>query len=141
MHQLYPAHVSEYNQVTLSESLLEIGSAANLTFIENVLKQGRTKLKKETSKHQVVQAILDQLHWFAGTPIRNTASVGGNVMNASPISDLIPVFLATRASFVLECKNSSRVVPADQFFLGYKKVDAKENELLASIRKLNLKQI
>lgn len=38
---------------------------------------------------------MDQIHWFSGTPIRNVASIGGNVMNASPISDLNPVFVAT----------------------------------------------
>jgi xanthine dehydrogenase/oxidase len=36
-----------------------------------------------------------ELQWFAGTPIRNVGTVGSNVVNASPISDLIPLFLAT----------------------------------------------
>jgi xanthine dehydrogenase/oxidase len=35
--------------------------------------------------------MLAQLKWFAGTPIRNVAGIGGNICNASPISDLNPV--------------------------------------------------
>jgi len=40
--------------------------------------------------------MLAQLRWFAGTPIRNVAAIGGNVANASPISDLNPVLMACK---------------------------------------------
>ena len=44
---------------------------------------------------------MEQARWFAGPPIRNTASLGGNICTASPISDLNPVWMAAGAEFVL----------------------------------------
>jgi len=53
--------------------------------------------KKKIRKHgQAYKAMLAQLRWFAGTPIRNVAAIGGNVANASPISDLNPVLMACK---------------------------------------------
>jgi hypothetical protein len=78
--------------------------------------------------------VLDQLHWFAGTQIRNVASLGGNIVNASPISDLNPVWMATNATFTLASTKGTRQVPAANFFLGYKKVDIKDDEVVVSIQ-------
>lgn len=41
------------------------------------------------------QAVVDALYLFAGPQIRAVATVGGNLANASPISDLNPIWLAT----------------------------------------------
>ena len=37
-----------------------------------------------------VTPVLQMARWFAGTQIRNVASIGGNICTASPISDLNP---------------------------------------------------
>jgi hypothetical protein len=42
-----------------------------------------------------IRAILSQMRWFAGNQIRNAACIAGNIVTASPISDLNPVFVAT----------------------------------------------
>ena len=39
--------------------------------------------------------------WHAGVQIRNTASVGGNIVTGSPISDMNPLYMAARAVFVV----------------------------------------
>ncbi|KDN47751.1 hypothetical protein K437DRAFT_245899 [Tilletiaria anomala UBC 951] len=46
---------------------------------------------------QVRDAALANLKYFAGTQIRNVATLGGNIATASPISDLNPVWVATNA--------------------------------------------
>jgi xanthine dehydrogenase/oxidase len=38
--------------------------------------------------------------WFAGNQIRNVSAVGGNIVTGSPISDLNPVWMASRTTFV-----------------------------------------
>lgn len=59
------------------------------------------------------QAVLDQLRWFAGTQIRNVGAMGSNVANASPISDLNPVLMASGATITLvNTANETRTVPA-----------------------------
>jgi xanthine dehydrogenase iron-sulfur cluster and FAD-binding subunit A len=62
-----------------------------------------------------------QLRWFAGNQIRNTASVGGNIVTGSPISDLNPIYMAAAAVFTVVGEGSEeRHIPADKFFLGYR---------------------
>lgn len=71
--------------------------------------------------------------------IRNVASVGGNVCTASPISDLNPIWMASRAVFRLAAASKdggppvTREVPAESFFLGYRKVDLLPGEVMTSV--------
>ena len=51
----------------------------------------------------IVQAIIQQLRWFAGPQIRSVASLGGNIATASPISDLNPILAASK---VMHCIRS-----------------------------------
>lgn len=37
-------------------------------------------------KTSTLRAVVEQLRWFAGPPIRNAAALGGNICTASPIS-------------------------------------------------------
>jgi len=71
-----------------------------------------------------LSAITHQLQWFSGTSIRNGACLGGNIVTASPISDLNPVFIALNAQFrLMSFEGGERVVSASDFFLpGYRQV-------------------
>ena len=60
--------------------------------------------------------------------------VDGNICTASPISDLNPLWMASRAMFqMIDCKGNIRTTLAKDFFLGYRKVDLAENEILLSV--------
>ena len=66
---------------------------------------------------------LDPGHFFrfAGAQIRNTASVGGNVVTGSPISDVNPLYMAMGALFTVQGHGSEpRHILANDFFLGYR---------------------
>ena len=67
---------------------------------------------------------------FGSMPIRNSATIGGNIVNASPIGDSTIFFLALNSKLHLIGKNSSREVLLKDFYKGYKKVDLEENEKL-----------
>jgi hypothetical protein len=59
--------------------------------------------------------------WFAGNQIRNVSALGGNIVTGSPISDLNPLWMAARATFVALGKDTGeRSVPASEFFTGYR---------------------
>ena len=80
-------------------------------------------LIKSQPAHQVsaCTALLNQLKYFAGNQIRNTASVGGNIVTGSPISDSCPLYMAGGATFVLQEEGKpQRSVLAEDFFLGYR---------------------
>lgn len=60
--------------------------------------------------------------YFAGRQIRNTASVGGNIATASPISDLNPVWVACDASVIASsAERGEFTLPLSSFFTGYRK--------------------
>lgn len=71
---------------------------------------------------------------FAGVQVRNLATVGGNICNASPSGDTIPALLV----FGAECRavgpNGERGVPLDQFFTGPGRTVLQHGELLTEVR-------
>lgn len=67
-------------------------------------------------------------------PIRNRASIAGNLVNASPIGDMTMIFLALDAEVGLVADDDHRVVPLDEFYLGYKKLDLRPAELVEWVR-------
>jgi xanthine dehydrogenase small subunit len=71
---------------------------------------------------------------FAGLQIRNVATLGGNLANASPIGDGAPAFLALDAKLVLWRDGVERELALDNFFLGYRRTALAPGEIIKSIR-------
>ena len=70
-----------------------------------------------------------------GTPqTRNTGTVVGNVMRASPSGDCACALLALGAKIVYEGPRGKREVSIDNFFIDYKKVDRKSDEIAIEIK-------
>ena len=65
--------------------------------------------------------------------IQNRGTIGGNVCNASPAGDTLPILLAADAIFVLGGPRGERTVPADEFFVAYRKTALGADELLLRI--------
>ncbi|KAI9196952.1 hypothetical protein LWI28_028492 [Acer negundo] len=125
-------HVPELNALSVKDDGLEIGAAVRLTELLNTLR----KVVMERAEHETssCKAFIEQLKWFAGTQIKNVGSVGGNICTASPISDLNPLWMASSAKFqIIDCKGNIRMTPAEEFFLGYRKVDMASDEILLSV--------
>jgi len=72
----------------------------------------------------------DELSLIASAPIRRRATLGGNIVNASPIGDFTVILLALGAVLGLKKGQAVREVPLERFFLGYKQLDMKPGELL-----------
>ncbi|KAK8962999.1 Xanthine dehydrogenase [Platanthera guangdongensis] len=125
-------HVDELNAMSIKENGLVIGSSVRLSKLQQFL----IKVIAERHIHETssCRAISEQLKWFAGKQVKNVASVGGNICTASPISDLNPLWMAARAEFqIVDSKGNIRTVLAKNFFLGYRKVDLSQGEILLSI--------
>lgn len=125
-------HVPELNMLSVNDGGMEIGAAVRLSELQKFLKEViEERPSYETS---ACKAIVEQIKWFAGTQIRNVASVGGNICTASPISDLNPLWMASGAKFqIIDCKGNIRTSLAENFFLGYRKVDLGIDEILLSV--------
>ncbi len=72
--------------------------------------------------------------WSMASPqIRNKATIGGNLCNASPAADTAPPLLVYNAKLVITSSNGDRVVDLKDFFRGPKKTILAPNELLTWI--------
>jgi len=71
---------------------------------------------------------------FAGVQIRNLATVGGNVCNASPAGDTLPALLAYGAECRIAGPEGERLVPLEHFCLGPGHTALQPAELLVALR-------
>jgi xanthine dehydrogenase small subunit len=71
---------------------------------------------------------------FGSPQIRHVGTIGGNIINASPIADSLPFLFVMEAELELAGPQGRRTVNINNFYQGYKKFDLKPDELLASIR-------
>jgi xanthine dehydrogenase small subunit len=74
--------------------------------------------------------LAEELSLFASAPIRNRATLGGNIVNASPIGDFTVMLLALGGVLGLKNGKTVREVPVEHFFRGYKQLDMKRGERL-----------
>lgn len=85
----------------------------------------------------IAPVLVEAAEHFASEQIRNAASVGGNLCNASPAGDMIPALLILGASVELACWRDGAVrkrqVPLEQFFVGPGKTVKLPEELLTGV--------
>ena len=70
---------------------------------------------------------------FAGVQVRNLATVGGNVCNASPAGDTLPALLAFDAQCSIAGPRGSRTLPLTEFFLGPGRTALEPGEILTQL--------
>jgi CO/xanthine dehydrogenase FAD-binding subunit len=78
-------------------------------------------------------AALEACRQFASPQIRNRATLGGNLGNASPAADLVPVLIALGASATLLSLRGTRTLPVEALFLGFGRTVLAPDELIGSI--------
>ena len=71
---------------------------------------------------------------FAGPPVRNSGTLGGNVANGSPIGDSMPLLIALGANVVLMSQRGHRELPLEQLYTGYRRNVMAPDEVLAWIK-------
>jgi xanthine dehydrogenase small subunit len=71
---------------------------------------------------------------FAGLPVRNSGTLGGNVANGSPIGDSMPLLIALGANVVLMSARGHREMPLEKFYTGYRKNVMAADEVLAWVK-------
>ena len=79
-----------------------------------------------------------QLHHFAsrfaGLPVRNSGTLGGNIANGSPIGDSMPLLIALGARIVLMSGRGQREMPLENLYTGYRQNVMAADEVLAFVR-------
>ncbi len=117
---IFIRHLQELKNIKINENYLSIGAACSLSQIqENILMPLYFK-----------EVILS----MASPAIRNVATIGGNICNASPAGDIFPLLYALDSTLIIESLGSSREIEIKDFVLGPGKKDLRAEELLVEIR-------
>lgn len=127
-----PAWIPELNSVEHGPEGISFGASCPLSSVEKTLREAVDKLPEY--KTEVFRGVLEQLRWFAGIQVKSVASIGGNIITASPISDLNPVLMASGAKLTIVSTGTKRTVRMDHtFFPSYRKTLLAPEEILLSI--------
>ena len=80
-------------------------------------------------------AVAKSAHYVGSNQVRRKGTMAGNICNASPTADTSPILLAMNARVTVTGPEGSRVVPIDEFWTGFKKinVDKSKGELVTEI--------
>jgi xanthine dehydrogenase small subunit len=112
--------IREMREIVDQPDRVRIGAAATLTEI------GRRW-------RDPPEAIAEWLALFASPPIRNRATLGGNLATASPIGDSAPLLLALDAFVEIAGASGRRTVRLADFFTGYRTTVLQRGEILTSV--------
>ncbi|MDP4115277.1 MAG: FAD binding domain-containing protein [Bacteroidota bacterium] len=92
-----------------------------------------TEFKESEIINKHFPALNEKLKLFGSLPIRNRATLGGNIINASPIGDMVNILLALDTKMYFIKDNGVRELPLNKFYLAYKTLDKQKDEILDEI--------
>jgi len=96
-----------------------------------------SEIRRSATLADVAPVLVEAAERFASDQIRNAASLGGNLCNASPAGDMAPPLLVLDASVELACWRDGSVqtrrVPLERFFVGPGKTARRPEELLTAV--------
>jgi xanthine dehydrogenase small subunit len=111
--------LDELRTIARRDDRIEIGAGVSLSRIEHELAD--------------VPMFAELLPLFSSRLIRNRATLGGNLANASPIGDSPPVLLALDARVIAASASGERTIPLDELFTAYRKTALNPDELITRI--------
>ncbi|KAL3940381.1 MAG: hypothetical protein SGBAC_005084 [Bacillariaceae sp.] len=139
-HSIYPRLISPAESVesifdfSVTPETITIGGCTPLSHVQH---EAAATAAKDARFTRTTMPMHDMLRWFASTQIRNVACLGGNLVTASPISDMNPLLASFGASLVISKLSggeiSRRKVPVPAFFLSYRRVNIEPGEIVESV--------
>lgn len=122
LHMIYPGKLG-LDQIEVKGQTVVIGALCTLNHVKN------SAVIKEK-----FPVLVDTIGEIAGMAVRNTATLGGNIMNASPAADSVPTLIALDAKFVLKGAEGEREIDAKDFFTGPGETKAGKGEILTAVK-------
>jgi xanthine dehydrogenase small subunit len=113
--------ISDLHRVKIDSTMVTVGACLTMSELENQLPNDFCELK-------------NFIKVFASPQIKNSATLVGNLVNGSPIGDMIPALMALDAQLEIASAKGLRQVPLSEFYLGYKKKDLKLDEIVQAVR-------
>lgn len=117
---IYLGSVEGLSVVEETSDSLMIGAAASYSECEALLEAN-------------FPALAEVIERIGSAQIRNVGTLGGNIANASPIGDTPPGLIALDARLHLRKGECERVIPLEDFYLGYKVTALQPGEYISRI--------
>jgi xanthine dehydrogenase small subunit len=117
---VFTGRVKELQRIEETADAIEIGAGVSLTRAMTVLAAEWPDMGEVYRR-------------FASPPIRNAATLGGNIANGSPIGDSAPMLIAAGATLVLRRGAQRRTLPLEAFFIDYGRQDRQPDELVEKV--------
>ena len=117
------SHLDELKPLRLTAAELVLGG---LTTYWDVIREPRVR--------EAFPLLVDAARQVGAIQIQTRGTWAGNVVNASPAADGVPVLMAYDAVVVLESAAGREEVPLDRFYLGYKQMRRRTGQLVVAIR-------
>ena len=114
--------LSELEYIETEEGAVRIGAMASLD-----------DLDRAAGLNQLMDVLGYTARLMCTARTRTIATVGGNMCNASPATDLSPLFVALESEAKIVGIEGERIIPMEDFFLGVNKTALRNEELLAEI--------
>jgi CO/xanthine dehydrogenase FAD-binding subunit len=93
-----------------------------------------TAIRRSAVCRELLPALVEAAATVGAAQIQNRGTLGGNIANASPAGDMLPILLATGATIVVGSTRGERAIPADAFWTGYRMTALAADELIVRIR-------
>jgi carbon-monoxide dehydrogenase medium subunit len=117
------SRLEELRGISLEQGTLVFG--ARTTYSE---------IRRSTLCREHLPAIVEAAATIGAAQIQNRGTIGGNIANASPAGDTLPVLLAADAMILLGGQRGEREVAAADFFVDYRKTALAPDELILQVR-------
>jgi CO/xanthine dehydrogenase FAD-binding subunit len=93
-----------------------------------------TQIRQSELVRRHLPALADVSATIGAAQIQNRGTIGGNVVNASPAGDTLPLLLVADAELILASSSGERAVAAADFWPAYRQTARRPDELLVRLR-------
>jgi xanthine dehydrogenase small subunit len=112
--------LKEESQLRIEENTLIAGALCTWTQLEEWSREAFPEF------HKIILR-------FGSPQIRNLSTLVGNIANASPIADSLPLLFVMDAGLELESTRGVRRVGINEFYKGYKQLKMSDDELIRTV--------
>ncbi|AIY80699.1 xanthine dehydrogenase FAD-binding subunit XdhB [Clostridium botulinum] len=106
----------------LEDKSIEVGAMASFS-----------KIFRDEIVQKHIKILAEGAVSMGGPQVRNMATIGGNVCNGAVSADSAPALFSLNAKLKLKSKNSERIIPIQELYIGPGRVDIKNNEILTNL--------
>jgi xanthine dehydrogenase small subunit len=93
-----------------------------------------TEIRRSALCREHLPALVEAAATIGAAQIQNRGTLGGNIANASPAGDTLPVLLAADAVILVGGQRGEREIVVEEFFVGYRTTALAPDELILQVR-------